>query len=85
MQTSTNKIESMAFMIESEPPVPKDFLGGFRVYRSPIQTKYVNVVAVDKQERMLAVVAADLTVDEGMQLAEMLNEEYQITQQQPQV
>lgn len=78
VQTQAQKIESMAFMIESAPLNPK-FLGGYRIYRSPVQTKFVNVVAIDVDENMIAVVAADLTIDEAQELVEILNKEFEET------
>jgi nitrate reductase NapAB chaperone NapD len=56
--------------------VTKDQVAGFRIYRSPVQVKYCNVVAVDSQGKLLVVVSSDLTFDEASLMVDMLNEEY---------
>ena len=81
MQTQPQfNLQSMAFLIESAPPLPEHAVAGYRIYRSPIQPKYVNIVAIDQQERMIAVVASDLTISEAQELVSMLNLEFE---QQP--
>lgn len=76
MQTQFNP-ETMAFLIESAPPLPSSAITGYRIYRSPIQPKYVNVVAIDQQDKMVAVVAADLTINEAQELVLILNIEFE--------
>ena len=78
---SNSKIEDMAYQLQTRPAVNHTDIGGYRIYRSPIQVKYVNVVAVDKNDNMLAVVASDMTIDEAGLLVEMLNEEFEQTQE----
>lgn len=69
--------EPMAYLIESAPPLPESALGGYRIYRHPFQVKFVNVVAVDTSDNMIAVVASDLRIDEAQQLVQMLNREFE--------
>lgn len=77
MQHKQFNPEAMAFMIESAPALPQSALGGYRIYRSPVQTKYVNVIAVDKSDNMIAVVASDMTISEAQELVSILNEEFE--------
>jgi hypothetical protein len=80
LQQSFNP-EPMAFLIESAPALPQAALGGYRIYRSPVQTTLVNIVAVNKQEQMIAVVSSDLTISEAQELVQMLNQEFEETKE----
>ena len=71
-------MESVAAGIEALPPVSASVVKGYRIYRSPVQVKYVNVVAVDESENILVVVASDLTIDEAQELVSILNQAYDI-------
>ena len=69
---------SIAAGIEELPPVSASIVKGYRIYRSPVQVKFVNVVAIDESENMLVVVASDLTIDEAQRLCKILNKAYKI-------
>lgn len=71
-------MESIAAGIEELPPVTASIVKGYRIYRSPMQVKFVNVVAVDEQENILVVVGSDLTIDEAQELCRILNQAYEI-------
>lgn len=71
-------MESIAAGIEALPPVSASLVKGYRIYRSPVQVKFVNVVAVDEQENILVVVGSDLTIDEAQELCRILNQAYEI-------
>ena len=63
-------------MEKTLPKISADKVAGFRMYRSPLQAKYCNVVAVDSNEKLLVVVDSDLSIDAAAELVEQLNEEY---------
>lgn len=71
-------MESIAAGIQELPPVSASIVKGYRIYRSPMQVKFVNVVAVDEQENILVVVGSDLTIDEAQELCKILNQAYEI-------
>lgn len=71
-------MESIAAGIQELPPVSASIVKGYRIYRSPMQVKFVNVVAVDEQENILVVVGSDLTIDEAQELCRILNQAYEI-------
>lgn len=80
-QIEVKNMESIAAGIEALPPVSASIVKGYRIYRSPVQVKFVNVVAIDEQENILVVVASDLTIDEAQRLCEILNQAYEIQEE----
>ena len=66
----------MTYQVQDLRVISKDRIAGFRIFRSPTQIKYTNVVAVDSKGKLLVVVSSDLTIDEASLMVDMLNEEY---------
>lgn len=50
---------------------------GYAIYRSPVQSKYVNIVAVNLDFDPLFVRYADLTIEEAEVMLEMISKENQ--------
>ena len=50
---------------------------GYAIYRSPVQAKYVNIVAVNSDFEPLFVRYADLTIEEAEVMLEMISKENQ--------
>lgn len=50
---------------------------GYAIYRSPVQSKYVNIVAVNSDFDPLFVRYADLTIEEAEVMLEMISKENQ--------
>lgn len=80
-QIEVKNMESIAAGIEALPPVSASVVKGYRIYRSPVQVKFVNVVAVDERENILVVVGSDLTIDEAQELCRLLNQAYEIQEE----
>lgn len=72
--------KTMQTQVKELPAISKDKIAGFRIYRSPAQVKYTNVVAVDSKGKLLVVVSSDLNIDEASVMVDMLNEEYGFTE-----
>lgn len=56
--------------IESTLVVNPNAIKGYRIFRSPTNHTLFNVVAVDKKDRLLFVVSADLTLEEAQDAVE---------------
>ena len=59
-------------------PIPEADVLGFRIVRSPACNHKYNVVAVGKDDEILAAVYTDLSADEAVELVGTLNYPYDI-------
>lgn len=78
-QREISEMTPTATYVKMLPSIPAELIKGFRLYRSPSDSKYFNVVAVNDKDKMLAVVSTDNTFDEAALMLEMLTEEYGLT------
>ena len=50
-------------------------VAGYAIYRSPIQAKFVNIVAINHVFEPMFVRYADLTIDEAAEMMQMIEQE----------
>lgn len=50
-------------------------VAGYAIYRSPIQAKFVNIVAINHAFEPMFVRYADLTIDEASEMMQMIEQE----------
>lgn len=52
------------------PKVDLSDVAGYRIFRSPTNHTMVNIVAVDKKDRLLFVAMSDLTIEQAQEIIE---------------